>query len=153
MTTRPDGASSQALVRMLEHQLALVEQLGVLAERQSGFIDTGDSDALLTLLSQRQQVMDQFTASQDELAALSEACQASPSPVDAGTRARIAALVDDISARLGSIMQRDEFDRNRLEASRNQVGESLVGLSTARAARDAYVRARAVTNRFADRQG
>jgi hypothetical protein len=146
-------ASAETLVRMLERQQALVEQLDGLAERQRSLIESGNSDALLSLLSQRQQIMDQFVAGQDDLARLAETCRRSTRHIDDAMRGRISGLVDDISERLALIMERDENDRTRLESGRDRVGQALGDLDTARTARAAYVKASAVTNRFADRQG
>ncbi len=144
---------AESLITMLTRQQALIHRLSDLARRQGELIDSGDADALLTLLGQRQQIMDQFVASQDDLTLLADACRGETGPVPEGTCARITTLVEDISERLGEIMRLDEQDRARLESNRDRVGADLVGLSTSRAAHDAYVRARAVTNRFADRQG
>lgn len=144
--------SPDMLVKLLERQQALVEQLGGLSERQASLIEAGESDALVSLLAQRQKIMDQFIASQDSLTSLSDACRRDGAVAD-GTRNRIGALIADISERLGDIMSRDEQDRRQLESNRHQVGESLAGVTTAKAARHAYVRSRAVNNRFADQQG
>ncbi len=144
--------SPDMLVKLLERQQALVEQLGDLADRPASLLEAGESDALLSLLSQRQKIMDQFITSQDSLTSLSDACRRDGTVAD-GTRHRIGALIADISERLGEIMNRDEQDRAQLESHRRQVGESIGGLTTARAAQHAYVRSRAVNNRFADQQG
>ena len=50
-------------------------------------------------------------------------------------------------------MRLDERDRDLMEANRDSIGEALNGLTTAREARQAYLNARTVTNRFADRRG
>ena len=144
--------SPDMLVKLLERQQALVEQLGGLSERQASLIEAGESDALVSLLAQRQKIMDQFIASQDSLTTLSDACRRDGAVAD-GTRKRIGALIADISERLSEIMSRDEQDRQQLESNRHQVGESLAGVTTAKAAQHAYVRSRAVNNRFADQQG
>ncbi len=141
------------LIEMLEQQQALVVQLGTLAERQGPLIEAGDSDGLLTLLARRQEVMDRFVSSQDELTRLSDDCRNAGSAVDQATRQRIKSLVDEISERLSVVMQRDDRDRERLETVRRETGDALSGLSTARAAHDAYVKVHVVNNRFADRQG
>lgn len=146
------SASPEMLVKLLERQQALAEQLAGLADRQASLIEAGESDALLTLLAQRQKIMDQFLASQDSLTGLSDACRRDGDVADE-TRHRIGALIEDISRRLGEIMSRDEQDRATLDSNRRHVGESLAGIGTARAARHAYVNSKAVNNRFADRQG
>lgn len=152
MTELQTPPSPDTLVKLLERQQALAEQLAGLAERQAALIEAGDSDGLLSLLAQRQKIMDQFLASQDSLAGLSDACRRD-GELSGVSRDRIGALIEDISSRLSDIMNRDEQDRARLESSRRDVGDSLAGLNTARAARYAYVNSRTVNNRFADSQG
>ncbi len=145
-------APADLLIKLLERQQALAEQLAGLADRQATLIDARDTDDLLVLLTHRQRIMDQFTAGQDSLARLSEAARrAQPPPSD--TDQRIGTLIEDISDRLTGIMRLDERDRDLLEANRDSIGEALTGLATAREARQAYLNARAVTNRFADRRG
>ncbi len=145
-------APADLLIKLLERQQALAEQLAGLANRQAALIDARDTDDLLVLLTHRQRIMDQFTAGQDSLARLSEAThRAEPGSSDA--HQRIGALIEDISDRLTGIMRLDERDRDLLETNRDSIGAALNGLATAREARLAYLNARAVTNRFADRRG
>ena len=145
-------APADLLIKLLERQQALAEQLAGLADRQTTLIDSRDTDGLLVLLSHRQRIMDQFTAGQDSLARLSEAArQAEPPSSD--MHERIGTLIEDISDRLTGIMRLDERDRDLMEANRDSIGEALNGLTTAREARQAYLNARTVTNRFADRRG
>ena len=153
MSELETSASADTLIKMLQRQRALIGQLDGLAERQGALIEGGNSDALLALLTQRQQIMDQFVAGQDDMTRLSEACMGGTVPIDDATRDRIGVLIDDISHRLATIMELDEQARARLESNRDSAGQALLGLSAARAARDAYVNARAVNNRFADRRG
>ncbi len=145
-------APADLLIKLLERQQALAEQLAGLADRQATLIDARDTDDLLVLLTHRQRIMDQFTAGQDSLARLSAAARrVGPPPSD--THQRIGTLIEDISDRLTGIMRLDERDRDLLESNRDAIGEALTGLATAREARQAYLNARTVTNRFADRRG
>lgn len=152
MTHLTTTAHADLLIKLLERQQALVEQLAGLADKQAGLIEAGDSDGLLVVLTQRQRIMDQFTAAQDSLSRLSDAARRAE-PAEPATQERIGTLIEDISARLTEIMRLDEKDRALLETSRGRIGEALSGLTTARDARQAYLRARSVTNRFADRRG
>lgn len=145
-------APADLLIKLLERQHALAEQLAGLADRQATLIDARDTDDLLVLLTQRQRIMDQFTAGQDSLARLSEAArQAEPSSPDMNRR--IGTLMEDISDRLTGIMRLDERDRDLLETNRDSIGDALNGLAVAREARQAYLGGRTVTNRFADHRG
>ena len=145
-------APTDLLIKLLERQQALVEQLAGLADRQSALIEAADTDGLLAVLAQRQGIMDQFTAGQDSLARLTEAARREGA-TDATMQQRIWTLIEDITRRLAQIMQLDQTDRDLLGESRDRVGEALRGLSVAKEARKTYLRARTVNNRFADRQG
>ena len=86
-------APADLLIKLLERQQALAEQLAGLADRQTTLIDSRDTDGLLVLLSHRQRIMDQFTAGQDSLVRLSEAArQAEPTSCD--MHERIGTLID-----------------------------------------------------------
>ena len=145
-------APTDLLIKLLERQQALVEQLADLADRQAALIDAADTDGLLAVLGQRQGIMDQFTAGQDSLARLTEAARREGA-TDPAMQQRIGALIEDITNRLAQIMRLDEKDRTVLGASRDRVGEALTGLSVAKEARRTYLRARTVNNRFSDRHG
>ena len=127
---RPTGgraklpAHADLLIKLLERLQALAEQLAGLADKQAALIDAGDSDALLAVLTNRQRIMDQFTAGQDSLTRLSDAARRDE-PAGQATQERIGALIEDISDRLTDIMRLDEKDRSLLEASRDGVGEAL----------------------------
>ncbi len=152
MTDLQTTAHADLLIKLLERQQALAEQLAGVADKQTALIEAGDSDGLLAVLTHRQRIMDQFTAGQDSLARLSDAARRDEPGVPA-TRERIGVLIEDISDTLTGIMRVDETDRSAIDAGRDRIGEALNDLTTAREARQAYLRAVSVTNRFADRRG
>ena len=152
MTDLQTTAHSDLLIKLLERQQALAEQLAGIADKQTALIEAGDSDGLLAVLNHRQRIMDQFTAGQDSLARLTDAaCR--DEPAVPAIRERIEILIEDISDRLTEIMRVDETDRTALDVGRDRIGEALSDLTTGREARQAYLRAVSVTNRFADRRG
>ena len=148
--TQPRAAD--VLIGQLERQQQLVEELWELAQRQGTLVESGDSESLLTLLAQRQSITDRFLAAQEDMTGLCEACRAEGASTGQ-SRQRIAALMDGVSRRLEEILARDEQDRALLEACRRRDSQKLSGLSAGRDAQRAYVRARTVINRFADRKG
>ncbi len=139
------------LIGQLERQQALAEELWELAQRQGALVEAGDSEGLLSLLARRQSVTDRFLAAQEGLSGLCEACRAAGDA--APSRERIATLMADVTRRLEEILARDEQDRAILETCRARSAQELSGLGAAREAQRAYVGARTVTNRFADRKG
>ncbi len=139
------------LIGQLERQQALAEDLWELAQRQGALVEAGDSEGLLALLARRQSVTDRFLAAQEGLSGLCEACRAAGD--SAPSRERIATLMGGVTRRLEEILARDEHDRALLETCRTRNAQELAGLGAAREAQRAYVGARTVTNRFADRKG
>ncbi len=146
------NVSADRLISMLEQQRELVVQLDRIAEGQMALIDAGASDALLGLLGNRQEIMDELAAGQDGLTGLSEDLRGRDD-IGEGQRTRITRLVDEIGDRLSRIVTRDEQDRARLRTNRDRAAEELSGLHTARQAQQAYVKPRGNSNRFADRRG
>ena len=144
--------AAESLIELLEHQRDLAEKLEVLSERQNGLIAAGESEPLLSLLADRQQIMDELTAGQDRLCELAEAT-AAPGAVGPGGRGHIQGLIDAIAARLNDVVQRDATDREALERLRDQTRDSIEELGTARMAQHAYAPARPGGARFADRRG
>lgn len=128
MTAHANAA--EQLIEMLQRQRGLIVRLGELARRQSGLIDAGRSVALLDVLTQRQQIIDQFVASQEDLTRLSELVRTSSEEAVQMRRAQIRALTDDIAAGLSEVMQLDSTDQQRLEACRHKTRDELAGITT-----------------------
>ena len=145
--------TARTLIRVLERQQELVARLAELADEQGPLIDASDSEALLTLLAERQQIMDEFTASQDEMTGLTESLNAGEGDVPRRPKDRIGSLIEEITRRLEHVMTCDRRDREALQSSRDETARALSGVRTAQQARQAYVKARVKLNRFADRKG
>lgn len=143
----------ERLTTLLERQQALVDQLAVLADQQASLIERGETDALLGLLTRRQQVIDQFTAMQIELGELTGDLERRLAAVDEAKRERIRTLLNKIGERLNAVMERDARDQQALETARDRSKEALASLDTGRHARQAYLGSGRARNRFADRLG
>jgi hypothetical protein len=145
-------ATTEQLVRLLEDQLQLVEQLAKLATRQGDLIAAGRSEPLLALLADRQEVMDVLAAGQEDLG---ELCRAAAADVDLteSDRQRVRGLIDAITDSLNGILRNDEVDREAMAVVRDRVRADLDKFGSARAAHRAYAVGRPAGSRFADRQG
>lgn len=151
MAQRETQASATELIALLEHQHGLAERIDELAARQAALIESGKSEALLEVLAARQAIIDELLSGQDAYGLITEALRGTEVPQ--AQRDRIGALVDSIGGVLGRIVRRDEQDRAGLEAGRELLGRDMENLRAGRRARQAYLQGRAVTNRFANRQG
>jgi phage shock protein A len=141
------------LMQMLDQQWALVEQLESLAKRQGELIRDRKTDALLGLLGERQQIIDQFLIMQNRLGDLMENLDERLEHLKEQQRTRIRSRIDQISVSLDAVMQHDERDRSALQANRDETKGEMNGLGNASRARQAYLGAAGGTPRFADRQG
>jgi hypothetical protein len=154
-STSPREADSwaQGLIDVLQRQQEMVRELRGMAQEQSGFIAAGRTDALLGVLGRRQQLLDRFLATQDELVSFTANLDHQLQAVDAPRRDMIRTLLDEIGEQLTQVMQADEHDQSALQASRDKTGEEMAELGHARHARSAYIRSAPAASRFADRQG
>ncbi len=141
------------ILDLLQRQHKLVDELSQLADRQADLIRDGHTDALLGLLTQRQTVIERFTATQVDLGRLTGDLDARLRSVDEDVRERIQSLISDIGERLTHVMQRDERDQRTLESARDKKKREIASLDSGRQARYAYLGPKKTTNRFADTQG
>jgi ElaB/YqjD/DUF883 family membrane-anchored ribosome-binding protein len=142
-----------SLIQLLEAQEALVSDLAALARQQAELIRGSRTDALLSLLTRRQQLIERFADAQEELGKLTADLDARLRTVGQAERDRIQSLISGIGDRLAQVMQRDEQDQQVLEAARNRTKDELAAVGATRQARRAYLSGRSVDNRFADQRG
>jgi len=126
-----------AIIRLLERQEHLIGQLSDLVKQQTGMIVNEQTDDLLELLSERQQIIERFTASQEELGKLTEHLDLSLADVDGTRRDRIEQLIDTVGVRLDDVMLQDEIDQQKLQ----DAGGDGDLLGDTAAGREAYLRA------------
>lgn len=156
MTESPPNSNSawpQSLIDLLEQQQTLVDQLVPLAVQQADLIASGETDALLGLLGRRQQLIDELTGSQQHLGEFTGDLDQRLTILPHEQAERIRGLIDHIGECLSDVMDHDEEDQKALESGRRTLKKEMSDISAAKKARDAYLRAKTVNNRFADRQG
>jgi len=145
------------LLDLLLRQQVMVDRLSQLADSQAELIAAARTDELLNVLSQRQALIDEFTASQSELSELTGQLDRRLAQVEPSQREQIQTRLNLIGERLASVMRRDEDDQARLKAGRDAIRTEMTSMGTARQARQAYVTTPATAstsnNRFADRRG
>ncbi len=147
------AASANTLVELLEAQQGLVEELSLLAARQPPLIEAGESDGLLALLADRQRIMDRLFGDQERISQLAESIDHPDGTLGGEARTRISRVAAAISGRLSQIVRSDEEDQLLIGARSQRASRMMAKLDTAKQAHSAYLRSRAVSNRFADRQG
>ena len=138
---------------LLARQRETAGRLRQLVARQASLISAGFGEALLVLLGERQQAIDELLRSQAKLAPylpeMSRRMQALPE----AQQAEVRAALDEISSALDDVMRGDHRDQQAIASRRAGAREQLGSLNLARTARDAYVKPASQTNRFADQHG
>ncbi len=138
---------SRRTLRLLERQRDALRAVESLAREQRALIESEATDALLSLMTQRQTALQEAAGAGEELVALRQAggSQGDASEEITRVRGEIDALVREIGAR-------DEADRQALERKRERVLTEMAGLARAREASAAYG-TRASGARYQDREG
>lgn len=143
------------LLAVLDRQLDLYGALDMLGAEQGKLIANGHTDALLTVLSKRQAVVEQLTLLNAQVEPFTAAW---PTLVDRLPRAHrdaIAARLDGLGRLVETIRARDDADRRALEEQRNVVAKELNSAGQQRHAVAAYGKSAAAssTPRYQDREG
>ena len=126
------------LQRMLERQHGLYSELDGLSRQQSGHIESGDTDALLGVLTSRQALIDQISSVNAELEPFVRSWTRLVAQVTEEQRREVEGRFAALDVVIGGIARRDDEDRARLEARRRAVSESISSANRARAAASAY---------------
>ena len=133
LTSEPD-----ALMALLRRQRALYEELKDLSDQQTRLIEAGQTQELLGVLAQRQQLVEQLASAHAELAPkrqrLTELADELPPP----QREQLRSLVDEVQGLLQSIIEQDDRDRQQLQSAKRGVGGKLQQTVRSGSALNAY---------------
>lgn len=138
LRTLGDEGWPAELIELLRQQRALVNELVARATQQESMIKEGRTEALIGLLSQRQELIDSFTSTQEDFTALLTNLDEKLDGATSDEKSQIKSLVDEIGDSLGIVMRRDEEDRDRLQVSCQKVKQEMKDLTGSREAHDAY---------------
>ena len=126
------------LIELLRQQRTLVNELVARATQQEAMIKEGRTDAIIGLLSQRQELIDSFSTTQEDFTPLLLHLDERLDGATSDEKLQIKGLVEEIGELLGIVMRRDEEDRDRLEVSSHRVQQEMKELSESREAHEAY---------------
>lgn len=144
----------RALVRLLESQTSLYGQLDALSDRQRAIIEEDDADRLLSVLGERQTIVDRIAMTNRDLEPVRSVWERILERVRSDWRADVAKRLDGLSVLAGRIARRDDEDRQKLAARRNAIAGELASMTTTKRAVSAYGQASPDSRaaRFQDRQ-
>lgn len=152
-----DGESAAWLPRLtqlLDEQCGLCLELEALSLKQAAAVAEGDTDTLLRVLGERQDVIERVGLVNELLGRFRARKQEILGRLSAGEREKLSERVGRIGRLVESVQVRDENDRRMLEMQRAGVADELGSLSRGRGALAAYGGARGQPPaRLQDRQG
>ena len=135
--TIPDNLAEK-LVAVLTAQRNLYTQLATLAVQQSGYVATGESEALMSVLGARQRLVDQLTPLDLALQPFKGRWQETLDGLAANDRSAVAGLLQEVQQLLAQILERDEADKEALIRQKTNVGLQIQGAVTGRQLNKAY---------------
>ncbi len=131
-------AHAEELISLLRRQVSIYTRLEQLSGRQRGLIAAEDQQQLLTLLAERQKLVDELSALNQGLIPLQKYWRAHRETVAPSLRAE----ADQLLGRTGEILQRilgtDERDARILSARKAQTAKQVTELAQGRQAFEAY---------------
>ena len=142
------------LERILDRQCGIYQQLESLSTPQSQAIERDDAEALLSVLGQRQTLIDQLVSLNKDLAPFVESWDQLSEQLPSNVRGRLRDRFEEVSRRVTEIQTRNQADHQFLERKRQSVSEELSSMTNARGALAAYGQSAApvVHPRYQDRE-
>jgi hypothetical protein len=141
------------LITELEAQVSVVEKLASMSMSQRAFIEDHRIDDLLHHLGRRQTLVDQLLRDQARLMQSSERLMQHPAGASDAQRQTIRACLQRISNGLADVAKADAADDAAIRDLMQSHQQELQTVGAGKNARNAYLKAKAVNNRFADQRG
>jgi len=151
--TGQDIKSSAGLVALVAEQLGLYQKLDFLSIRQHDLVESDDTDGLLQVLGARQELIELITDSSARMAPYRARWDEHVRQLKDNERESLRQGLDDLSAMMACIAERDETDRIAMESRRERVKTQITGVKRGSAAVNAYGGAAAPRSpRYQDRE-
>jgi hypothetical protein len=135
-TSVVSGASR--LMELLDRQRLLYRRLRILTERQRALVIQDDAQALLTLLADRQKLVDELMSVNAELSGYRQDWPNVYGKLDEPSRKRVADMLEEANASLGAILQSDSRDSATLSARRQEIADRMTAVDSGSRAGAAY---------------
>lgn len=141
MDQSSEANEAARLMQLLDRQRVLYRRLRILTERQRALVIQEDSQALLTLLADRQKLVDELMSLNNELTAFRRDWTNVYSRLDEPSRRRVAEMLEEANVSLGAILQSDSRDSATLSARRQEIADRMVAVDSGSRAGAAYAAA------------
>lgn len=128
------------VLRLLRKQRELYERLADLSQRQRSLITGDHPEQLLTILRDRQSLVNGLAQIHEQLAPLRSDWEQMFERLAPAAKQEVSDLLKQINGMLRGIIESDQQDGALLAARRNAVGQAVGRIGEARAANTAYGR-------------
>ena len=129
------------LMQLLDRQRVLYRRLRILTERQQALVIQEDTQALLTLLADRQKLVDELMSLNSELSTYRKDWTNVYSRLDEPSRKRAAEMLEEANNSLGAILQSDSRDSATLSARRQEIADRMTAADSGSRVGAAYAAA------------
>ncbi len=143
------------MLSLLNGQRDLYHQLKALSQQQTRCIREGSTEQLLSVLSERQAVIEALSRSNAELAPYRDKWGELTAAAEPQQRQQVRETLDEIERVLKEVVEQDERDRVELKGAQQQIGAQLTQVNKAGRAINAYgpPKSRPHVSSFTDKQG
>lgn len=130
--------SAARVIELLRHQRTLYRKLRSLAERQKSLIVSDDAGALISLLAERQRLVDGLVQLNVKMAPYRENWTEFYQGLSEPQRVEVSELLEEVNASLGAILRDDARDTAMMTARRERMAKELGEIGGSRRAHAAY---------------
>jgi uncharacterized protein (DUF885 family) len=141
------------LVRVLERQVGLYQQLDELGDEQSRMVRDGDADRLIGLLARRQELVDQVTELNRDLEPFTAQWDVLSERLPSQHRQTVQGYIAQLDTLVETITKRDQADHTALEERRGALASTMGSVGRSKQAIAAYATARSQSPRYQDTEG
>ncbi len=141
METEQQQMSGERLIALLRQQQSLYRQMRVLADRQKYLITQDEPGSLLSLLAQRQCLVEGLEGLNSQMTPFRKHWSEIYASLDEACRREVANLLEEANESLGAILKGDSQDSATLSARRQTIAGTLSSMSAGSRATAAYGKA------------
>ena len=127
-------------IELLRHQRTLYRKLRSLAERQKALVLREDGEGLMSLLAERQRLVDGLVQLSQQMGPFRAQWTEFFRGLENAQRIEVAELLEEVNASLGAILKSDARDTAMMTARRESVATELGAMGGRRKAASAYAR-------------
>lgn len=138
MTAAEATDNGNEVIRLLDQQHLLYQQLNELARKQTDLVESGDPEMLLRILAGRQRLIDRITQVNRELEPYRADWTSVSESMPVSQRQKAQDLVADVQKLLSEILDRDKRDTESLSDQKQQVSSQIQTASVGKRMNRAY---------------